>query len=115
MEKIISICGNVCSDCAAFKATKENDESKRKETAKVWSKMYSSEISPEDINCEGCMTAGGKKFNYCGVCEIRKCGIEKKVKYCAHCDEYICDKLEEFFQMVPKNRETLNKIKETGI
>ena len=115
MERTISICGNICSDCAAFKATKENDESKRKETAKVWSKMYSSDIDPEDINCEGCMTAGGKKFNYCGVCEIRKCGMEKKVKYCAHCGDYICDKLEEFFRMVPKNREILVKIKGNGI
>ena len=114
MEKIISICGNICSDCAAFMATKADDESKRKETAKKWSKIYSSEISPEDINCEGCMTAGSKKFNYCGVCEIRKCGIEKDVKNCAHCEEYVCDKLKKYFQMVPKNREIPNEIKETG-
>lgn len=115
MEKIISICGNICSDCAAFKATKEDDESKRKETAKAWSEMYSSKIRAGDINCEGCMTEGGKKFNYCSVCEIRKCGTEKDVKNCAYCVEYVCDKLGEFFKMVPKNREILDRIKETGI
>lgn len=115
MEKIISICGNICSDCAAFKATMEDDDLKRKETAEEWSEMYSTGISPEDISCEGCTTAGGKKFNYCEVCEIRKCGMEKNVKYCAHCGEYVCGKLEEFFQMVPKNRETLDKLKEAGV
>ena len=113
MGKIISICGNICSDCAAFKATKEDNELKRKETAEAWSKMYSSKINPEDINCEGCVTAGGKKFNYCGACEIRKCGMEKDIKNCAYCEEYVCDKLEEFFKMVPKNREILDRIKET--
>ena len=115
MEKIISICGNICNNCAAFKATRKDDDLKRRKTAKSWSKMYSSNISPEDINCEGCMTAGGKKFSYCGVCEIRKCGMKKNVKNCAYCDEYICDKLEEFFQMVPKNREMLNGIIKTDL
>ncbi|TET50011.1 MAG: DUF3795 domain-containing protein, partial [Actinomycetota bacterium] len=55
-EDLVAYCGNICNDCAAFKATKEDDESKRKETARAWSKMYSSDINPEDINCEGCMT-----------------------------------------------------------
>ena len=115
MKKIISICGNICNDCKAFKATIEDNDSKRKKTAKSWSARYSTSISLQDINCEGCMTAGGKKFNYCGVCEIRKCGIEKKVKNCAYCREYVCDKLEEFFRMIPKNRETLDRIREAGI
>ena len=115
MKKIISICGNICSVCAAYIATNENSEVKRKETAKLWSKMYSSDISPEDIYCEGCMTEGGKKFNYCKVCEIRKCGMEKGVKNCAYCGEYICDKLEEVFKRGPKNKDTLDRIKEIEV
>ena len=41
--------------------------------------------------------------------------MEKDVKNYAYCGEYICDKLEEFFKMVPKNRKTLDRIKETGV
>ena len=113
MGKIISICGNICSDCAAFKATREDDELKRKETAEVWSKMYSSEISPEDINCEGCLSTGEKVFTHCNVCEIRKCGIEKGVPNCAYCDEYICEKLGGFLKIVPSNKDLLEKIRES--
>ena len=113
MEKIISICGNICNDCAAFKATTEDDDLKRKETAESWSKRYESDIKPEDINCEGCLSKGKIVFSYCNVCEIRKCGIEKGVENCAHCDEYICSKLEGFFKSVPDNRKVLDKIRNT--
>ena len=113
MKKIISICGNICSDCSAFKATLKDDDLKRKETAKSWSKIYESDIKPEDINCEGCLSKGKIVFSYCNVCEIRKCGFEKGVENCAHCDEYTCDKLEGFFKSVPDNRKVLDKIRNT--
>jgi hypothetical protein len=113
MKKIISICGNICNDFAAFKATLEDDDLKRKETAESWSKRYESDIKPEDINCEGCLSKGKIVFSYCNVCEIRKCGFEKGVENCAHCDEYICDKLEGFFKSVPDNRKVLDNIRNT--
>lgn len=111
MEKIIAYCGSVCSECPAFIATRDNDDSIRKETAELWSRRYNADIKPEDINCEGCTTAEGKKFNYCNVCEIRKCGQENEVKNCAHCDSYVCEKLTEFFKVAPENKDALDEIK----
>ncbi len=111
MNEIIAFCGLVCSDCGAFIATKNNDDEKRAEVAKMWSKQYKSDIKPEDINCEGCRSDGGRVFNYCMVCEIRKCGKEKGVVNCAYCDDYACDKLEGFFKMVPDSKKRLDDIR----
>ena len=111
MEKIISFCGTVCTECPAFIATKNDDDDIRKETAKLWSKQYNADIKNEDINCEGCTSERGIKFNYCNVCEIRKCGKEKGVSNCAYCSEYICDKLSEFFKIAPENKTTLDEIR----
>jgi len=110
MEKIIAFCGTVCSECPAFIATKNNDEHKRRETARSWSKLYNADIKPEDINCEGCISEG-KRFNYCNVCEIRKCGQDKDVKNCAYCSEYICEKLDRFFKIAPEGKIILDEIK----
>jgi len=111
MEKLISYCGLVCSDCGAYLATKKNDNDLRKKQAEEWSKEFGSRIKPEDINCHGCTTKGKMVFNYCDVCEIRKCGQEKQVKKCAYCADYSCEKLDKFFDMAPGAKATLEEIK----
>ena len=111
MEKIIAYCGITCTECAAFIATKNDDDAKRKETAELWSKEYHHDFKPEDINCEGCLPGAGKVFSYCNICEIRKCGQEKGVENCAYCGDYACQKLEKFFEMAPMFRATLDEIR----
>lgn len=110
MEKIISMCGLQCSDCGAYQATRDNDDEKRKEVAKLWSKEYKSDIKPGDINCESCLSDSENVFGYTRICEIRKCGRQKGVTNCAYCDEYACDKLNEFFKMVPDAQKRLDEI-----
>ena len=111
MDKLISYCGLVCSTCPAFIATRDNDDAKRKQTAEEWSKQFKSEIKPEDINCRGCVTTVGKLFQYCTVCEIRKCGVEKKIENCAGCPDYACEKLSAFFAMAPDAKKNLDEIR----
>ena len=111
MEKMIAYCGIVCSECGAFIATQNDDDAKRRETAEIWSKKYNHDFKPEEINCDGCLTTTGRVIGYCNVCEIRKCGQEKGVANCAYCEDYACDKLEKFFQMVPENKTTLDEIR----
>ena len=111
MEKIISICGLVCSDCGAYLATQADDDDKRKEVAELWSKEYGSDIKPEDINCESCLSDSDNVFSYTKVCELRKCAKERAVVNCAHCEDYACEKLQEFFKMVPDAKTKLDEIK----
>ena len=114
MSEMIAFCGILCHECGAFQATKNNDDQKRAEVAKLWSKEFNSDIKPEDIYCDGCLSDGGYLFNYCKVCEIRKCGGEKRVVNCAYCDDYACEKLEKFLQMVPQAKKKLDQIRGVG-
>ncbi|MCJ7643385.1 MAG: DUF3795 domain-containing protein [Candidatus Aminicenantes bacterium] len=110
-EKMIAFCGIGCSECPTFIATQKNDDKMREETAKKWSEMFNAEIKPGDINCDGCTSQSSRLFDYCGKCEIRKCGKEKNVKNCAYCDEYPCEKLSAFLKNVPEAKATLDEIR----
>ncbi len=108
---MMGYCGEVCTDCGAFIATKNDDGALRQETAALWTKLYKHDFKPEDINCEGCLSAGERVFIHCNHCEIRKCGVEKGVVNCAYCDDYACDKLDQFFRVVPQNKTRLEEIR----
>ena len=110
-DKMIATCGLGCSECPAFIATQKNDDKMREETAKKWSEMFHQDIKPGDINCDGCVSQSSRLFNYCAICEIRKCGKEKNVKNCAYCDEYPCEKLSVFLKNVPEAKATLDAIR----
>jgi len=109
-NNLIACCGLDCSNCGAYIATRNNDDNKRAEVAKEWSAMYNTDLKPEDINCNGCRSEG-QKFSHCNVCEIRSCCMEKEVANCAGCDMYACDKLENFFKMVPDARTVLDNLR----
>jgi len=113
MEKIIAYCGITCSDCPTFKATQTNDDAERKRVAELWTKEYGHPFKSEDINCESCQTRGTRVFNYCNICEIRKCGQQKNVKNCAYCDDYNCEKLSKLHEQAPKAKETLANMQMT--
>lgn len=108
MEKIIASCGIECHECPAYKATKNNDDVLRKETAKNWSKMFDADIKPENINCLGCHS--DVLFAHCKECEIRKCNTDKNLKNCSECEGYTCEKINNFFTMVPDAKKVLDSL-----
>ena len=109
MEKMLGICGIMCTECPAYLATQKDDDAERKRVAEMWSKKYNATIKAEDINCDGCIS-DGRHFGHCSQCEIRKCGMEKKVKNCAYCDQYACETLTKFFEWVPEAKTRLDEI-----
>lgn len=104
MYMIVAFCGITCTNCKAFIATKENNDTKREEIAKEW------KIKPEEVNCDGCINPNGRHINYWSTCEIRKCGAERKVENCAYCIDYTCEKLDKFHEHASKAKETLEEI-----
>ena len=114
MKTMIAYCGINCKECPAYIATQNNDDAARAKVAQEWQKMFNPNIKPEDINCDGCTSKSLRLFQHCKECGIRLCGIEKKIENCADCQEYTCDKLEDFFKMVPNCRVTLDNIKNTA-
>jgi len=112
MERMVAYCGIVCTECPAYIATRNDDDQRRKKVAEEWSKMFDAEIKPESINCDGCLSPSERQIDYCRTCEIRKCGLEKNVLNCAHCEEYICEKLGKFFENAPNAKANLAQIRE---
>jgi hypothetical protein len=111
MVKIISYCGITCSDCPTFIATQKNDNAERERVAELWTKQYGHPFKATDINCDGCQTRGTRVFNYTNICEIRKCGQQKNIENCAHCEGYKCEKISKLHEQAPQAKETLDEVR----
>lgn len=111
MEKMYAFCGINCYECPTFKATQRDDHQKRIKIADLWSKEFNREITPEEINCDGCLTKGERLFSHCKICSIRKCCLEKQIDNCAYCGEYACGELSAFFDSMPTARTALEEIR----
>lgn len=99
MQEMIAYCGLVCTGCPAYVATLQNSDTLRKQVVEKWSSdQYPMKI--EDINCDGCLSNGKRLIKFCSQCEVRTCGIVKRVENCAHCDDYVCAKLEKLWNMI---------------
>jgi hypothetical protein len=110
MKRQIAICGLDCEKCDAYIATKNNDQSLREKTAKLWSELNHAAILPEHINCEGCRMNGAKTLFCSSLCEIRKCAVVKGIETCGYCPEKdICPKVNAIWQNNPQARENLQK------
>jgi hypothetical protein len=66
-------------------------------------KWLSKEISP----CVGGCRGGGGW----GDCPLRKCCVEKRVRFCYECGDFPCDTLKQFSKRV----EQLNELKQQGL
>ncbi len=99
----ISPCGLVCSQCDAYRATRENSPEKLELVAADWRQRYQcDDIRAEFLACDGCLTPNGRKCYHCEhTCPIRPCAIAREVRVCSECPDYPCEALQEFFSCVP--------------
>jgi len=116
MNEIIAYCGLICHSCPIYLATREQDPKKksemRAEIAKQIYEVYKEKMKAEDVtDCDGCKTETGRLFSGCKNCQIRKCGSQKDVENCAHCNEYPCEELEKLFTTYPDAKERLDVIR----
>lgn len=109
--KMLGMCGLDCVACPAYIAYKIDDQALRVKTADEWSKQYNVAMKPEDINCVGCLKTKGPQIGHCAECEIRRCGLAKKVKNCALCADYPCDKISKFIAQVPVAEANLDEVR----
>ncbi len=109
---MIAYCGLTCTECEAHHATRTMDQARAAEIAAAWSKQYGAKVTPDGVWCDGCLVEG-RKCAHCGECEIRACGRQRGVENCAHCEDYPCEMLGTFFEMVPPARATLDGVRAT--
>ncbi len=112
--KQLAMCGLDCAACPAFVAYRTNDQALRAKTAAEWSGHYVKvRLKPEDINCVGCLKLKGVQFRHCQECDIRRCGLARKVKNCALCPDYPCEKIAKFTANIPPARANLEEVRST--
>jgi hypothetical protein len=111
VKELVAYCGIVCTACPTYQATRNNDNKAKARIAEDWSKQYQHSFKAEDINCAGCLANGKRQIGYCSVCEIRKCGVNKKVLNCGCCAEYPCEKLSNFLTRAPRAKEKLEAVR----
>ncbi len=111
MNRIVAVCGLICTDCPAYVATQANDRAALEQVAAQWRQIFNApNITVESVICDGCLD-GGRKCGHCAECDIRACGMARAVANCAHCPDYGCEKLQRFFGFAPEVRATLDEIR----
>jgi hypothetical protein len=111
MANIIGACGLKCHECPGYTATQANDAEAVAKVAKEWSEAFHTDVKPEHVWCDGCMTAAPRKCAHTAECEIRSCVIGKGLSNCAACLDYACPTLQGFFAMVPAAKDTLDALR----
>jgi hypothetical protein len=112
--KTLAMCGLDCAACPAFIAYRTNDQALRVKTAAEWSQAFKVELRPEDIDCVGCLKTKGVLFEHCSKCDIRQCGLARKVKNCALCPEYSsCERIGKFIAGAPPAKANLEEVRRT--
>jgi hypothetical protein len=110
--EMIAYCGLDCGECKAFKSTQAKDFEQKKQIAKHWSDQGETKFKPEDVDCHGCTS--DLISGFCRkLCLIKPCAEERKVKTCAHCDYYLCEKLKEYLSTDPVAAKNLEEIRRT--
>jgi len=112
MERMIAYCGLVCTECPAYIATQANDVEQLKRVAAQWSAQFNTTLTADDCACDGCLATTDRHMSHCDECVIRACAIEKGVRNCAHCGDYPCEKLKDFFSYAPVAQTTLEQIRQ---
>jgi len=77
-----SVCGLYCGACQCLIAT---------ELDVLESFAQNSEMSAEDLRCQGCKSDVHAVF--CKNCTFKECALSRKIEYCFQCGDYPCEML----------------------
>ncbi|MDP4274069.1 MAG: DUF3795 domain-containing protein [Bacteroidota bacterium] len=90
----VSICGDICTECPRFIATKNNDTEELQKVARLWYRLGFRDriVSIEEIKCTGC-----NKQKSCSY-GLNDCVHLKDKDNCGECDLFPCDKIENAFK-----------------
>ena len=89
MEEILAICGYRCDLCPLYAKNIGSEEDKER-LSQDYSRIFGFDITPEDVECVGCKNEGHHPDS---GCPVRPCALAKGVENCAHCGDFMCDKL----------------------
>jgi hypothetical protein len=112
MAKIQAYCGLDCGECEAYIATQADDRAGLEETARKWAAQFGGSVgSWEACVCDGCSSGKRTSSAHAVKCAIRLCASKRAVPTCAHCDDYGCATLQQFFAFAPVLKEKLEAVR----
>jgi len=98
MKEKMCFCGYRCELCPAYKDNISSDED-RQRTSDGWFRYYGFRIPAEQIYCDGCSADGSSSPRRIDPeCEVRACAMGRGLCNCAHCEDFICEKLSKKIQ-----------------
>ncbi len=107
-QQIIGVCGVICSECKIYKAP--NNPKIANELVDQFNGMWEN-VKPEDFHCGSCR--GDESEIWSPDCWIRKCCVgEKNLYFCFECQEFPCQKLEDWSKEDKGYKEALERLKE---
>jgi len=93
MEPVLSLCGFRCDLCLAYQPLIEAHPENRQILSDGWHTYFGFRLPPEEIHCGGCSAEGKDTLDR--GCPVRPCVTARGLANCAHCQDYICEKLTE--------------------
>ncbi|MFL7794152.1 MAG: DUF3795 domain-containing protein [Anaerolineae bacterium] len=111
-EFMIAYCGEVCTTCSAYVATRSGDPVALQRVADEWNARDGTSLVAEDCICDGCR-GDGRRIGYCRTCAVRACAIARSLENCAHCDDYGCEKLVVCFEHSAETKVVLDRIRQS--
>jgi len=86
-EEMIGYCGYNCHLCAA----RSDDPAVRQQLVDGWRRIFGHQhYTAENVRCDGCLSDGRLADK---ECKARPCAIERGVKNCAYCEDFVCEKV----------------------
>ena len=86
-EEMIGYCGYNCHLCAA----RSDDPEVRQRLVDGWRRIFGhQQYTAENVKCDGCLSDGSLADKQC---KARPCAIERGVKNCAYCEDFVCEKV----------------------
>jgi hypothetical protein len=114
MAKLQAYCGIDCGECEAYIATQKNDRAELDAVAKKWSAQYGGkDMGGEACVCDGCSSGKRVASAHAATCGLRVCASARGVVTCAHCPDYGCATLQQFFAFAPVLKDKLEAIRKT--
>jgi hypothetical protein len=108
IDDSLAVCGLDCTACNIYQAAK--DPAKAEKLAADFRAWRFPEAVPEWFQCQGCRSDRSKHWS--DNCQILQCcHDEKGHDVCIQCDEFPCEKLEEWAAGGEKYQQALDRLK----
>lgn len=93
MDKLMSACGVMCSECGAYLAASKGP-AYQQQVADAWRRIYGLDEATANISCKGCLGSDEDVFHTSIHCAARRCCRANRFTSCAECPNQLCGYLE---------------------